>query len=205
MRRFGWILGFTLCAAMMSAPAHAATAWRNNALSLSLGWNGLDSSFGVVNSTTQGLTNWGGVNDQFTLDLGTLNALGYNTWVSWTVGFGVGSGNAAPGVANAPTVSTLNTAIGIRYNFLDEDHRPYIAFYFQYMHMFSNQLQFTLQNIGLGGTGAWFGARAGFGYEWIFYDEMGLQFEITPIAWFTWYDSPKIGAMGKVTYNVYIF
>lgn len=176
----------------------SAQSFRNNNLQFSAGWMALGTTTDALNQSF-GLP-WNAT-DQGTIGVGYMNAIGYNMW--WVNDVNLGFGGALNLGAFAKTVVTTNVATGLRYNFLDEKIRPFVAGYFHYIQFFNTEGTGVQGNIALGGVPLWVGIRLGAGCEWVFAPEMAVQFEAAPIVFFNLDQPPKLSGVLKLAYNVY--
>lgn len=160
-----------------------------------------------------------------TIGAGYMRALGYNLWLIVETAIGGGVATKYVGSPLPPPVFSLHVSTGLRYNFLDEEYRPFISGHVHYLHQFSTPAaQLRINNIqgltdsGAGRTAASFfvGMRAGGGFEWfflsslrrwgldvpIFYDEMSLQAEANA-AMFLLLGAPLPSFVARASYIVY--
>jgi hypothetical protein len=188
-----------MLASLYAAPASAQ--FRNNGLQVpNVGWLGLGTSMDWFNDSVTGGPRWGAT-DQVTLGVGYFRAVGYNLWVdSQTV---LGFGGAVNQGAFAKTLVSLAASIGLRYNFLDEKHRPFVAAHIQYLNFFNHEGTDVLGNAALGGFPVWVGIRPEAGYEFFFLEEMSIQAQAGPIVFFNLDHPPKVSALARIAYNVY--
>lgn len=139
--------------------------------------------------------------DQITLGVGYFRAMGYQLfWDNQTVvGFG---GTQNLGTA-AKTVVSLNVSTGLRYNFLDERHRPFVSGHFHYLQIMNTEGTGVQGNPALGGALFWVGARIGGGYEWFFAEEMSVMGELNGIVFANLDQNPKFSSVARLSWNVY--
>lgn len=192
--------GLFVAISLGASPAQAQ--YRNNGMKIpSVGWLSLGTSSEWLNTAVGGPSNAWNATDQATLGVGYFRAVGYNLWfdVDTVLGFGGALTNTDP-----RTLVSLLVSVGMRYNFLDEKHRPFVAGYIQYLQFFNAEGTLVAGNEVLGGFPLWVGLRPTVGYEWFFADEMSLQGEVAPIA-FIGLDqfAPKLSALVRFSYNVY--
>lgn len=190
------------CAVLFSAD-DARAQFRNNGVKLpTVGWFAMNPSSEWLNVAAGGPQNRWNATDQVTLGVGYFRAVGYDLWfdVDTVLGFG---GQLTEGPIERTLVS-LQVSLGLRYNFLDEKHRPFVAGYIQYLQFFNVASTIVAGNDQLGGYPLWVGLRPTLGYEWFFLEEMSFQGEIAPIA-FIGLDAfaPKFSAVVRLSYNVY--
>ena len=200
---FGLLLAFVVVG--HATPAKAQ--FRNNGLQFNLGWMGLGSTENLIRSNVApGSPDklWS-MNDQATFGVGYFRAIGYELfWENQTV---IGLGEAISNQANAnigTAVVSLNVSTGLRYNILDERHRPFLSGHIQYLQVL-NPTPELLGNDTLGGVALWVGARVGGGYEWFFGDEMSVMGELNGVLYADLLSSAivKPSAIGRLSWNVY--
>lgn len=180
--------------------------------------------YGPFNPVINGRqTNGWDATHQATLGTSYFRALGYNLWLDVQVVVGMGSAVFVDvtrfGGLFQPIVS-LQQSTGLRYNFLDEEYRPFISGHLHILWMPNaqgtsirfNQLDFVGFN-----TALWAGVRAGGGFEWfflptfrkngmpidIFYDEMSLQVEGNIAVFADLAGIPLVAQIARLSYNVY--
>lgn len=190
----GLVLGFLFF--MQATPAHAQ--FRNNGLQFNTGWI-------AMGTTTDGINrNFGqtwGATDQVTLGVGYFRAMGYQLF--WDNQTAVGFGGATNLGTAAKTVVSLNVSTGLRYNLLDERHRPFVSGHFHYVQMMNTEGTTVQGNAALGGAAFWVGARVGGGYEWFFDEEMSLMGELNGVVFANLDQNPKLSAIARLSWNVY--
>lgn len=186
------------CLALFAEPAQAQ--FRNNGVQLpSVGWMAL----GIPS------TDWlyppgarWNATDQVTVGVGYFRAVGYNLWLDNQVVLGFGG--ALSELATPPPVVSLAISVGMRYNFLDERHRPFVSGHIQYLQFFNVGGTQVAGNELLGGFPLWVGIRPSAGYEWFFAPEMSLQVEAGPVVYLGFDVAiPKLSGLARVSYNVY--
>lgn len=171
--------------------------YRNNSLSGGLGWiafnslDGLNQSYGLP---------WG-ASDQLGLDVNLKNAIGYQTFLDSGAGLGFGGGLQAG--AAVQTVVSLRVFTGIRYDFMSEKHRPFVAGYIQYLQFFNIEGTQIPGNPALGGQALWVGLRPTVGYEFFFMPEFSVQLDLAPTVYVNLDQAPKFGAQGRVLLSSY--
>lgn len=195
------VLGL-FCAVAFAAD-DARAQFRNNGMKIpSVGWLSLGYTSDWLNETVGGPLNRWNASDQATLGVGYFRAVGYDLWfdVDTVLGFGAGISTGA----QQRTLVSLLVSLGLRYNFLDEKHRPFVAGYIQYLQFFNVEGSEIAGNDQLGGYPLWVGLRPTLGYEWFFLEEMSFQGEVAPIV-FIGLDqpAPKFSALVRLSYNVY--
>ena len=197
------VAGFVLLGNATAARAQ----FRNNGLQFNAGWMGLGSTETLIrgNMPPGAPDKLWSMNDQGTFGVGYFRAIGYQLfWENQTV---IGLGEAITNQANAnigTAVVSLNVSTGLRYNILDERHRPFVSGHIQYLQIL-NPTPEILGNDTLGGAALWVGARVGGGYEWFFGDEMSVMGELNGVLYADLLSSAivKPGAIGRVSWNVY--
>jgi hypothetical protein len=176
-----------------SAPAQAQF-FRNNGLSVLVGWKGLGSTWD--GATGEKIWN---LSDQGTVGMGYFRALDYNWfWDVAQVEIGMGAERQVTGRDPGPMFSVSGTT-GVRYNFLEERVRPFVSGHVQYLQIipvtpnpeiptnaFSDNFPF------------WLGARVGGGCEFFVVDEVSLLAHAGLTA-FTGLNSPPPGASPGIT------
>lgn len=192
------LVGAVLLTGALFGAKPASAQFRNNGLQLNAGWISMGTTSDWINRSYN--TAWGAT-DQVTLGIGYFRAIGYNLW--WDNQTAVGFGGAINAGVTAKTVVSLNVSTGMRYNFLDEKHRPYVAGHIHYVQMFNTEGTEVLGNAALGGQPLWVGGRLGGGYEWFFAEEMSLQGELDGVVFFNLDHPPKLSAILRLAYNVY--
>ncbi len=201
-----WLETFVLVSCLFLAVTlgadDAKAQFRNNGMKVpSIGWLSLGDTSDWANELAGGPRNVWGATDQGTLGVGYFRAIGYNLWfdVDTVLGFGGALTETAP-----KTLVSMLVSLGLRYNFLDEKHRPFVAGYIQYLQFFNTAGTAVAGNDQLGGNPLWVGLRPTLGYEWFFLEEMSFQGEAAPIV-FVGLDAfaPKFSAVVRLSYNVY--
>lgn len=186
-----------LAAALALAPsAHAQ--FRNNGIYLpQVGYMALETlNFGQQYGST----------DALLFGVGGHNSIGYNFWITYRLwlGFSFPTGDTP---ADAPGVLTaLHLMPGVRYNFLDEEVRPYAEVGFDTMWFLYTDNTNVVGNPALGGAAVFGGPRLAGGLEWYFLEEMSFVFELgahlhLSIGTNTLFWAP--GLSGLVGYTVY--
>jgi hypothetical protein len=181
----------------------AQAQFRNNGMQFPhVGWQGLGTSTDWFNGIFSSQNRWN-ASDQAVIGVGYFRAVGYDLWLDFQTTIGLGLGISV-GVNNAPVLS-LGVGTGLRYNFLDEEHRPYVSGHIQYMHMFYDPA--VVQGIPINpllGQSFWVGPRLGGGYEYFFAEEMSLQGDLG-LAWYISLASlpGHISPSAKLAYNFY--
>lgn len=201
LESFVVVLGLFLTVAFTADEAKAQ--FRNNGMKLpSVGWFAMNPSAEWLNEAVGGPGNRWNASDQLTLGVGYFRAVGYNLWFDVDTVLGLG-GQLSTGTVERTLVS-LQVSLGLRYNFLDEKHRPFVAGYIQYLQFFNVAETIVAGNDQLGGYPLWVGLRPTVGYEWFFLEEMSFQGEVAPIV-FLGLDAfaPKFSALVRLSYNVY--
>jgi hypothetical protein len=178
LRIFICALGL-LCSAATSA--HAQT-FRNAGVRGHVGWLGLGSTMDALFDATLWNTT-----DQVTFGATGFYSIGYSTWYEATavVGFGGVRSVSPTGIANPVVISLQVDLAGVRYMFLDERFRPYVAAGLPVMTLLGNAKKNDLPaNTFLANTPVWIGARVGGGIEYIFEDEMSFNLDVSATGFF---------------------
>jgi hypothetical protein len=223
--------GLIISAGMASTSAHAQ--YRNNAVQLpSVGYMAMWTADQPIKLLLTNLnvgndTDWQwNSSDHITLGTGYSRALGYNLWYEVQAAVGFGAATYPPSGVNFPQVHplvSLSTSTGLRYNFMDEDYRPFVAGHINYLWLYNTQGP-SGESLGiqtnelLGGQSMWVGIRTGAGFEWffmaslrgwgmdipLFYDEMSAQLEADTLFFVSLSQNP-INPSGTVrlSYNIY--
>lgn len=149
---------FALC----SIPCQAQY-FNRSAMQLPLiGWMGLDTTASAL--VLKNAKPWQS-SDQVQIGFGYMHAIwSYNLW--WITQGAVAFGFETNTASNI--LIGINASSGLRYNFMTEYWRPFLAGqveYLQFFHQTSNTQNW------------WLGFLLGPGVEWIFADDMGLQLE----------------------------
>jgi len=197
LRTRSLLLASLIVAALTLAP-EARAQFRNNGIFLpQVGYMTLENlNFGEQYGST----------DAVFLGVGGLNSIGYNFWVSYRLwlAFSFPTGDTEP---NAPGVLTaLHVMPGIRYNFLDEQVRPYAELGFDTMWFLYTENTNVVGNPALGGAAVYGGPRLAGGIEFYVMEEMSLLLEVAThlhlsIGTNTLFWAP--GLSGLVGYTVY--
>jgi hypothetical protein len=205
----------------------AAAQYRNNGIKMpAIGWMGMWTTDWV-----QGLyDNTWDASDQVTIGTGYFRALGYNLWLDVEVDFNAGTAK----FSSQPfwPLIGFNSSVGLRYNFLDEEFRPFVAGHVHYLWMFNtfdagrippgpimrvNDPNQLFSGFGIPPQSMWVGVRGGGGFEWfflptfrnmgvdipLFYDEMSLQAEFNPAVFADLAGIPLLSSVARISYNVY--
>lgn len=213
-------IALVVAAATWAEPAHAQ--FRNNGVQAQLGYLGLGSVWDRVlnggriaeqnidQGTDAAVDEGWNMTDQPTLGVAYYRAIGYQLW--WDNQVVVGVGTTIIDVDDEPTpVVTTSISSGLRYNFLEERHRPYVTASLHYLQMFG--LGATAPpipaNVNFGNTPFFIGMRPGVGYEWVFGDEQSVQAELT-LAGFLVFDEKRgianlflPATVARFGYNIY--
>ena len=172
-----------------AAPAQAQ--FRNNGIQVNVGWVGLGTWDRIIHGgrvAEQNLTvvngapeNGWNLYDQPTFGVSGFKSIGYQLWASGEASIGVGTTVLDLNDKSTP-VLTVHGGAGLRYNFLEERHRPYVAMHVHYLQFVAlaapNVIAPVAGNSFLGNTPFFIGLRPGVGYEWVFGDEQSLQVEL---------------------------
>jgi opacity protein-like surface antigen len=169
MRRL--LLLVALATALFAAPADAQF-FRNQGVAFSAGWLGLGTTWDQAFRSKL----WN-IHDQPTLGAGYFTALGYNLWFDSQVSLG-GSTVRETTAVNGEPIFSLNISPGVRYNFLEERFRPFVAAHLHYLQIIPTTAAPDIpRNTFLQLAPFWVGARAGLGAEYIFADEQSVLLE----------------------------
>jgi len=209
-----WMAGLVVLAALCASSRAEAQYFRNQGLQLpNAGWLGLSTWDHLLNGghaatdiDDDGWNIW----DQPTLGAGYFFAIGYNLWLDSQAAIGASTTTVSSSAAAEP-VLTLAISSGLRYNFMEERHRPYVAAHIQYLQLIAltNGTAEIPGNEFLGNTPFFIGFRPGVGYEYIFGDEMSVQAELGIIGFVVPDGQRGIGSLflpasvARVSYNIY--
>lgn len=177
--------------------APAAAQFRNNSFQFELGGMGYGTTMDVLLRPIG--AQWV-ITDQITLSAGGMRMISDNIWYDGdaTVGVGQGIANGA-GFAG---VFSASTSQGIRYNFLDEKHRPFVAGHLVINSLFAPfELAAPPPVNTILGQSLWIGARLGGGYEYYFMDEISVQGEVNAVAFVD--IPPKLSWTSRLGINIY--
>ncbi len=175
--------------------ASSAQYFGNNAFQVPfVGWMGFDTTAGglvdpALNQPWQST-------DQVQLGFGYMRTLmsGYRLWYTVQTGLGFGYTKNYEQAAHQIVIG-INVASGLRYNFLEKRHRPFIAAQGEYLHFF---------NLDAGtGRAFWIGILFGPGYEWIFGNNMGIQLETGAHALFDLLNPVRYTWASRLSYTLY--
>jgi hypothetical protein len=170
------VLQVALLAMVMMSPAASAQYLRNQSMHFGLGWQALGTTWDAI----LGDRYWN-VTDQPLIVTGYSMAIGYQTFFDLQATLGGGFIKAFDGT-DAPPVFSFSVSPGLRYNFLEERIRPFVAGYIDlpFSVVDLTNSPFVPRNLVLAGAPAlWAGLRAGGGVEWIALDEVGFQIDLT--------------------------
>jgi hypothetical protein len=181
----------------------AKAQFRNNGMQFPhVGWQAMGTSTDWFNGVFGSQNRWN-VSDQALLGVGYFRAIGYNLWFDSQVTIGLGTG-INTGVNIAPVLSQA-TSVGLRYNFLDEKHRPFIAGHIQYILLLYDPA--VVQGVPINPLleqSLWVGPRLGGGYEFFFAEEMSLQVEAGAIFYLSLAALPgQLSGTVRLSYNFY--
>ncbi len=206
--------GLVVVAALCASQGAHAQYFRNQGIQLpNAGWLGLSTWDYVINgghAATDLQDDGWNIWDQPTLGAGYFFAIGYNLWLDSQAAIGASTTTTSAN-ANGDPVLTLAISTGLRYNFLDERHRPYVAAHVQYLQLiaFSSGTAEIPGNEFLGNTPFFIGLRPGVGYEYIFGDEMSVQAELGIVGFLVPDAQRGIGnlflpaSIARLSYNIY--
>lgn len=168
-----------VAAFVFSVALPAAAQFRNNSFQFEIGAMGFGTTSDFVLREVG--AEWT-ISDQLTISAGGMRWIAGNLWYDGDATVGVGQGIATG--AGFAGVFSASTSQGLRYNFLDEKHRPFVA-----AHLVVNSLfaPFALAapppaNTILGQS-LWIGGRVGGGYEYYIWDEVSIQGEFNVIGY----------------------
>lgn len=189
---YSFFAGLAICAALLtSSPAQAQ--FRNNGIYLpQTGYLSLE----LINGPEKF-----GSSDAGFIGFGGLSSLGYNFWATYRLwlGFSLPTGNHT----GADMLTTLHVIPGIRYNFLDEEFRPYVEAGFQTMWFLYTEGSNVPVNQALGNKAIFGGPRAAAGFEWYVYDEMSVSAEVAAHLYLTIGTFVAVGTSAMLGYTVY--
>lgn len=184
--------GLAMCAVLLSSsPAQAQ--FRNNGIYLpQTGYFSLE----LMNGQQKFGSSDGGF-----IGFGGLSSLGYNFWATYRLwlGFSLTTGDHA----GPDMLTTLHIIPGIRYNFLDEEFRPYVEGGFQTMWFLYTDGTNVPVNAALGDKAIFGGPRLAAGFEWYFYDEMSISAEVAAHLYLTIGTMVAPGVSSMIGYTVY--
>lgn len=192
MLRFKLGLTAAVLLAALLLPGLSQAQFRNNGIYLpQLGY----MSLSLINGDEKF-----GASDAGFFGVGGLNSIGYNFWVTYRlwVGFSAALGDHS----GSDVLVTVNAIPGIRYNFLDEEFRPYAELGFHTMWFpYTEGSNVPVNPIF---KQAMFGApRPAVGFEWYFYEEMSVTAEVAYHLYLTIGSFIAHGVSGMVGYTVY--
>jgi len=193
MSRTRFVLPTLALIAALSVPAVASAQFRNNGIYL--------PQVGYMSLELFGVSDFGSTDAGF-FGVGGQNSIGYNFWVTYRlwVGFSLPTHDTEAG---EPTVlTTLSVIPGIRYNFLDEEYRPYAEVGFHYL-WFLYSVTGLATNPALGDQAMFGGPRAAVGFEWFFFEEMSLSAEVAGELYLTIGTFLQPGVSALAGYTVY--
>ena len=182
------VVAVVLACVAPAAPANAQF-FRNNAFSFDVGWQGMGSTFDAI----AGDKLWN-INDQVTLGAGYATALGYTLWLDAHASIGVSTVRITD--LDIEPIVTLNIWSGIRYNFLEEDLRPFVSVAGQYLQVVTASNNIPL-NALFGNAPFWVGARVGGGVEYFVVDDQSLLLDAQIAAYFG-ANSPPPGGIASL-------
>ena len=225
-RPFFWMVIVSFC--FVSLSAHAQ--YRNNAVQVpSIGYMAMGAMDYPTQLVVEGLgigdkNDWKwNATDNLTLGAGYSRALGYNLWYEVQASVGFGLATFPPTGSRFHPLVSLSTSTGLRYNFLDEEYRPFVAGHIQYLWLYNTlgpggeDLDIQTNEL-LGDQSMWVGARGGVGFEWffvaslrgwgadvpLFYDEMSVQAEADALCFLSLSEFPiNPSGIFRISYNVY--
>lgn len=200
----------------------AAAQFRNNGVQPTIGYLGLGSLWDrAINGGSIAEQNadqgpdaavdegWN-MTDQPTVGVAYFRAIGYQLW--WDNSFVVGVGTTILDVDDEPTpLVTTSLCTGLRYNFLEERHRPFVSGHLHYLQVIAlgGAVPPIPANVNFGNTPFFIGFRPGVGYEWVFGDEQSLQAEISLAGFLVFDDKRGLGnlflpaSVARIGYNIY--
>ncbi len=176
-----------------AAPAQAQF-FRNNGISVLVGWKGLGSTWD--GATGEKIWN---MSDQGTIGMGYFTALGYNLFFDVLhAEIGMGAERLVRNRQAGPIFS-FSASTGLRYNFLEERVRPFVSGHLQYLQIIPVTPNPEIPTNALTGNAPfWLGARVGGGCEFFIMDEVSLLAHAGLTA-FTGLNSPPEGASPGIT------
>jgi hypothetical protein len=203
----------------------AAAQFRNNGIQLHVGYLGLGSLWdralnggqiaeqNIEQGTDAAVDPGWNMADQPTVGVSYYRAIGYQTW--WDNQVALGAWTTIIDVNNRQTpVITTSVSSGLRYNFLEERHRPFVAAHIHYLQLFALGAADAAPapvpgNQFLGNNPFFIGFRPGVGYEFIFGDEQAVQIEVNLVGFLV--PDPNRGLNGlflpatvaRFGYNIY--
>ncbi len=123
------------------------------------------------------------LNDEPQIGAGYFHAIGYDLWWDFTACIGFWNTVIDLGATNTPVITVLSSG-GLRYNFLEERVRPFVAVHLDYLQVIAfpdaGATAPVPGNGFLGNTPFFIGVRPAGGVEWIFGDEIGAMIEAGP-------------------------
>lgn len=138
------------------------------------------------------------VTPQTTVGLGYSHLLTENLW--GLVHTAIGYGKTEYDGAKETRLGTVQGHLGLKYNFLTENWRPYSALYIQYLHLLGE----SIANSGLQALPvSWVGLRPSAGLEYFFWNEMSLELEAGYVAYLHLDEELQHGAQAQIGYNLY--
>ncbi len=193
MKRLRIALPVALLLLALAWPGQARAQFRNNGIYLpQLGYLSLE----LFNGPSKF-----GSSDAAFFGAGGMNSLGYNFWVTYRlwVAFSATTGDHT----GSDVLTTMHVIPGIRYNFLDEEFRPYAELGFQTMWFLYTEGTNVPPNTALGDQALFGGPRLAAGFEWYFYEEMSLSAEVGGHLYLTIGTFLAPGLSGMLGYSVY--
>lgn len=138
------------------------------------------------------------VTPQATFGLGYSQLLATNLWglVNTAIGYG-------KTIADGDKSTRLGTAqgqLGLKYNFLSENWRPFFGTYVQYLHLLGPPVSDDNGNLL---AVSFVGLRPSIGLEWFVWSDMSLEAEAGYVLYFNLDDPWQHGAQAKIAYNLY--
>jgi hypothetical protein len=214
-------IAFVIIALSLWSSRADAQFFRNQGVQLpNVGWLGLASWDRVINNGAAAGANDPGWNiwDQPTLGAGYFRAIGYQLWFEGQAAVGASTTVISNAENNGQPVITLQISTGVRYVFLEERIRPYLGAHIEYLQLIAlagtdaagNAVTAEIPGNGfLGNTPFFVGLRPCGGVEWVFGDEMALQFELGLVGFLVPDQDRGLGALflpasvGRLAYNIY--
>jgi len=183
-----------LCLILMIPILSKAQYFGNNAFQVPIiGWMAFDTTAGFIHSAQ---THPWQVTDQLHIGAGYQTAImtGYKLWYTAqiTVGFGYARNYSQPAYLIPIGV---NFSTGLRYNFLDRWHRPFIHFKGEWFQLFNTGVS--------SGYAFWLGFLAGPGYEFIFANNMGIQLDTAAHVLFDFKLPARFSWTARLSYTLY--
>lgn len=138
------------------------------------------------------------VTPQATLGVGYSHLLTESLW--GLVNTSIGYGKIVPDGDKTTRLGTVQGQLGLKYNLLNENWRPFMAGYVQFLHLLGDSIAHShLRDL----SRSWVGLRPSLGLEVFVWDDMSLELEGGYVAYFNLDDPFKHGLQVKIAYNLY--